>query len=144
LNISPIKFSQTIEALLQSEDLPTADLLDSDKVKLFGFERGEKLAGVVGLELQEEVGLLRSLAVDCDFRKSGYGEKLVAYAESWAKENGVSQLYLLTVTADTFFQKLGYTSLARDEAPAFIAETPQFSGLCSSAATLMYKALKMG
>ncbi|NTU97667.1 MAG: GNAT family N-acetyltransferase [Chlorobiaceae bacterium] len=45
------------------------------------------------------VALRPSLAVREDARKSGYGRLLVGYAEDWASQQGITELYLLTTTA---------------------------------------------
>lgn len=141
MKIEPIKFTKEVEALLTSEKLPVSDLINSDHVELFGCELNGKLAGVVGVETQENVGLLRSLVVSGDMRGTGYGQDLVVAAESWAFNKGITHLYLLTTNADNYFLKLGYEVVSRDQAPSFIANTPQFSGLCPSFAIFMSKTL---
>ena len=57
-----------IRRLLASCGLPTADLTGELAPRFLGAFDGETLAGVVGLEIYEEAGLLRSLAVDPRYR----------------------------------------------------------------------------
>ena len=97
--------------------------------------------GVVGVEVYGSVGLLRSLAVEPSHRKSGLGVSLVSNAETWAAEQGVETLYLLTTTAAQFFARRGYEAVPRSEAPAAIAATAQFSDLCPASSTFMRKVL---
>ena len=85
--------------------------------------------------------MLRSLAVEPEHRNSGLGISLVSDAETWAAERGVETLYLLTTTAAQFFARLGYEAVPRFEAPAAIAATAQFSGLCPASSTFMRKVL---
>lgn len=67
----------------------------------------ESPEGVVGLEVYGKVALLRSLAVSATSRGNGYGKDLVARAERYAQSLGVTEIYLLTTTAATFFEQLG-------------------------------------
>ncbi len=70
----------------------------------------------MGIEIYENVGLLRSLVVDNGCRKMGYGQQLAAKAEAWAYERSIKSLYLLTTTAAGFFSRLGYQVIPRDRA----------------------------
>jgi amino-acid N-acetyltransferase len=97
------------------------------------------LVGCVGLEVREDAGLLRSVAVDETHRGTGLGKELVAAMEEHARSQGVRELYLLTTTAEAFFANLGYRKLPREDAPAGIVETPQFSELCPASSCFMVK-----
>ena len=99
------------------------------------------LRDVVGLELFGEVALLRSLAVASSRRGTGVGSGLVAHAERHARDQGVQSLFLLTTTAEKFFLRRGYTRIPRDEAPAAIKGTKEFSGICPSSSAFMVKQL---
>jgi amino-acid N-acetyltransferase len=141
MNIEPIDFNDEVEALLAAEKLPISDLRISSQTQFFGARRGERVIGIVGIEIYENVGLLRSLVVANTCRKAGYGHKLAAKAEAWAYERNVKSLYLLTTTAAGFFSRLGYEVIPRTEAPASISGTAQFAGLCPVSATFMRKTL---
>jgi amino-acid N-acetyltransferase len=65
----------------------------------------------------------------------------VDFAEAHAAPLGVESLYLLTTTADAFFSRLGYSPASREEAPSFIKNTSQFSGLCPASSVFMCKHL---
>lgn len=139
--IQSLQFGPAVAALLAANDLPTSDLSGSPNVLLFGCTAACSLAGVVGLELYGEHGLLRSLAVTAAERGSGLGTFLTAHAERQAARHGVQSLYLLTITAPRFFDRLGYVHARRQEAPVVIASTSQFSGLCPSSSAFMMKRL---
>jgi amino-acid N-acetyltransferase len=131
-----------IQGLLESSGLPGDDIAT---VLLDGFlvvRHEERLGAVVGLELLEDVALLRSLVVHPELRHQGLGRDLVVAAEWLARQRRVQMLYLLTTDARSFFEALGYRALARSRAPLSIAELAQFRLLCPSTATLMRKSLK--
>jgi amino-acid N-acetyltransferase len=134
-NAEPLCFDAAVEALLASCSLPAADLREGRPVHFFGIRQDGIPAGVFGIETFGTDGLLRSLAVAGPFRKHGYGRMLVGHAEHWAKRQGVEALYLLTTTAASFFTSLGYCEVPRSAAPAAIAGTTQFSGLCPSSSS---------
>jgi amino-acid N-acetyltransferase len=136
-----LTFDEEVESLLAACGLPVSDLQNGVRGHFFGLHRDGELVGVVGIEIQDEFGLLRSLAVSASYRKSGLGPALVAHAEAWASYSGLKALYLLTTTAVGFFERLGYVEMPRTGAPSAITETAQFSGLCPSSATFMGKGL---
>jgi len=107
----------------------------------FGCASCGNLEGVVGLEIYGHVALLRSLAVSLRRRQSGLGSRLVAHAERYAQDRGVQFLYLLTTTAESFFQRKGYTRVLREETPAAIKATQEFSGICPVNSVCMVKHL---
>jgi amino-acid N-acetyltransferase len=123
-------------------DLSTEDIGPEMLEHFLVAHLGQALVGCVGLEVLEEVGLLRSVAVDEAHRGTGLGKELVAAMEEHAKDAGVRGLYLLTTTAEGFFAGLGYRKISREEAPSGIAGTKQFSELCPSSSCFMVKSLQ--
>ena len=69
------------------------------------------------------------------------GSRLVAHAERHARDQGVQSLYLLTTTAEKFFLRRGYARIPREEAPAAIKGTKEFSGICPASSAFMVKQL---
>jgi amino-acid N-acetyltransferase len=126
-------------SLLEGNGLHTSDL--TPEVRLLGERDGEGLAGVVGLEARGHVGLLRSLAVRANRRGTGLGSELVTALEALAAGDGITELYLLTTTAEAFFARRGYRRLPREAAPAGIRETVEFSSLCPASSAFMAKQL---
>lgn len=125
--------------LLAACALPISDMDSCVALRLFSAYEGAALAGVVGLEMHGRLALLRSLAVAPGRRGTGLGKRLVAYAEKHAAEDGIESLYLLTTTAAPFFEKLGYETASRADAPPAIRATAQFSGLCPDSSSFMVK-----
>ena len=130
-----------LKRLLNESQLISLDLTPEHLRHFFGLGTIEELEGVVGLELFGTVALLRSLAVVSSRRKAGLGSKLVAHAEEYARNKGIKTLYLLTNTAESFFKHRGYQSTARDDAPAAIRQTREFSELCPVSSAFMVKHL---
>ena len=95
------------------------------------------VVGMAGVEVHGDWGLLRSVTVDAGMRGSGLGQRLAADRIAWARTRGLRELWLLTVTAQEFFPKLGFTVAARDEAPPEIAGTLQWAAMCPSSSTAM-------
>ncbi len=136
-----IDLDADIEALLLEAGLPVSDMSGKASLSLLGTRKNGHLLGVVGIETYDTEGLLRSLAVTPAARGTGLGLRLVSEAESWAAVHGIKVLYLLTTTADEFFIRLGYESIARDLAPTSIAATTEFDKLCPAASVFMRKVL---
>lgn len=128
-------------ALLAECGLPSSDLSDSSFQHFFGCGSERALDGVIGLEVHGEDALLRSLAVAVSARELGCGKALVEELEHFAHSQGVMQLYLLTETAEAFFERLGYIKVERNLVSNRIRETKEFASLCSDDATVMRKAL---
>lgn len=128
--------------LLNAANLPTADLTDQHLNYFWGFAADGKIVGVVGLEPVAGAGLLRSLVVSPTHRNRGIGTQLVAHAEHMAQQMGLRELYLLTSTAQEFFENFGYTSVSRQQAPAAIRSTREFANLCPANSLLMKKVLR--
>jgi amino-acid N-acetyltransferase len=127
---------------LEQCQLPTSDIR-SRTSSFFGYVRETQIQGVVGLEYYENIALLRSLAVLPLYRKQGIGKALVSYAQEIASSQGISELFLLTNTAKSFFQNQGYGLYERSQAPLAIQNSTQFSSLCPQSASLMQKSLKL-
>jgi putative acetyltransferase len=138
---APVGLTAEVAALLRESGLPTEDLAENPQLQLLGLREGDRLVGVVGIEPFGDDGLLRSLAVRPDRRTAGLGAVLVGEAERWALARGLGTLYLLTTTAQAFFARRGYEPVPRAEAPAPIAATAQFRGLCPASAAFMRKRL---
>jgi amino-acid N-acetyltransferase len=133
-----------VKRLLSESGLPIADITARHLQLFFGCGSGSELEGVVGLEIFGELALLRSLAVASSRRGTGVGLSLVAHAERRARDQGVQSLYLLTTTAEQFFLRRGYARIPREEAPADIKGTKEFSGICPVSSAFMVKHFRTG
>jgi amino-acid N-acetyltransferase len=124
---------------LRKAGLPVADL--SVERLAFIAEIDDVFQGVIGVESFGKIALLRSLVVSTNAREAGIGPALVTALEVACLANGVLELWLLTIDADRFFEKLGFATRDRVDAPDAIRSTGEFGGLCPGDAILMSKNL---
>jgi amino-acid N-acetyltransferase len=127
--------------LLASAGLPVADLTDEHMHAFFYTGSAAAPDALVGVEVYGGEALLRSLVVAEPLRSSGIGRTLVARAEVYAREQGASEIYLLTTTAERFFSTNGYLRAPREKAPPSIRSTPEFAELCPVSSAFMLKRL---
>lgn len=130
-----------VRELLLASDLPVDDLGPD---RLDGFliaEHDDAVVGLIGLEVLGTVGLLRSLVVEKNARRSGLGGKLVGALESAAQAAGIAELWLLTIDAERFFQRHDFEIVDRTAAPEPIRRSEEFSKLCPDTAFVMRKSL---
>jgi amino-acid N-acetyltransferase len=125
-----------VERLLAANDLPSADVR-SGPAQFYVAAAGGDVVGAGGLELYDDAGLLRSVAVRESEQGNGVGTAISEGLEKRARAEGVAVLYLLTTTAAEFFAARGYEAVDRSEAPPAIRETTQFEDLCPATAVCM-------
>ncbi|GAA4408345.1 hypothetical protein GCM10023187_30070 [Nibrella viscosa] len=129
-----------VAVLLQHVNLPTDDLPTGLPGFVLAFD-GDRLVGSAGVESYDRVGLLRSVAVDPDYRDHKLGRRLVDAVLENARQQGIREAYLITTTADQYFERYGFTCVERSTVPTPVATTQQFSQLCPASAVVMKKSL---
>lgn len=127
-----------IRSLLKNSGLPCEDVEPGRQDLIVALRSGE-VVGCVGVERYGEAGLLRSLAVKEACRGHGMGKALVAEAVDRAVGHDVRELYLLTLTAERFFLKLGFERVDRASAPDAIRGTTEFESICPVSSACMKK-----
>lgn len=131
-----------IQNLLNANGLPAEDV---STTLIEGFLVAEDPSGtVVGIGGLEQLGssvLLRSFAVTPELRGRGIARELVTQLEGNARSLGQREIWLLTTTAERFFEVAGYERASRDEVPGEVRLCRQFALLCPSTATCMRKRL---
>ena len=140
--------ASVIARLLTDNGLPGNDFFEHLE-HFFVAQANSGVMAVGGLELipqlsedaSETLGLIRSFAVDIVFRHQGVAEELLRQTLKYAEGLGISDLYLLTETADQFFSTRGFVALDRDLAPEPVRRTRQFSELCPGSAILMHRGM---
>jgi amino-acid N-acetyltransferase len=131
----------TAVALLQAQGLPVSDITYEHLEHFFFIGSDGSPSGLVGLEIYGSDALLRSLVVGESARGTGLGSALTNHAEQYAASKGVRSIYLLTTTAEAFFQRLGYQRIERSQAPSSIERTREFASLCPASSAFMVKSL---
>jgi amino-acid N-acetyltransferase len=139
-----------IERLLTEADLPTAGVaeivngLPSDFFVAETKDDAKQLVAVAGVEVCRDDALLRSVAVQPDWRKHGVGRELVRRIVSHVEERGIRALYLLTMTAEHYFPRFGFERIERSTVPREIAETLEFKSACPATAVAMKRVVAAG
>jgi amino-acid N-acetyltransferase len=130
--------------LLEASGLPTADVRAGSGPQFWVARHDGRVIGVIGLERFGKVGLLRSLAVSSEHRRTGLGVALTQALETHAMRSGVTSLVLLTETAVAFFERLHYRVVARGDAPSAARQSAEFRTLCPDSAVCMIRDLDSG
>lgn len=133
--------SESIVSLLNSAALPYEDLAGATKVRFIVAMRRAQLIGCIGIEMTGCHALLRSFAVLETERGAGIGGQLLNGAELLCRQHGIIATHLLTLTAEQFFARRGYTRTSRDDAPPGIGSTWEFASICPTSSALMMKML---
>jgi amino-acid N-acetyltransferase len=132
-----------IRGVLAALGLPAEDVGAPHQTFLTA-RAGEALIGFVGLESYGASALLRSLAVVPSRHGEGLGGELARRALALADAQGVRQVFLLTTTAERFFERAGFLRIAREDVPAPVQESLEFRSLCPASAVCMMKSLAQG
>ena len=122
--------------LLELVDLPVEGVKEHFS-HFFVITNDNIIVGSVGVEVYKDSGLLRSLAIHPNYQGKGLGQKMVNHVEQYSVEQNLKTLYLLTETAETFFFKLGYEYIGRDEVDLDVQQSIEFTELCPSAPVMV-------
>jgi amino-acid N-acetyltransferase len=125
-----------IRARLGRAGLPTAGFRDCGPEVVVA-RRGTDVVGCAGLDVRSGGALLRSLAVAPDCRGHGLGVKLTEAALARARQLAVPAVYLLTSSAEQFFPRFGFEPIAREDVPASVRLSVEFTTACASTAVVM-------
>ncbi len=142
-NLTPARTddANAIRELLAISQLPVEGL---ERAFPDGFvvARAPEPVGCAGLEVYEEAGLLRSVAVGATGRHHGLGSKLVEDRVAAARSKGLAAVYAITTTAAPFFERLGFVPVERSTVPAGIRSSAEFTTICPSSAAVLRLSLK--
>lgn len=106
-----------VRQLSSDADLPIDDVGPGMLQHFLTADLDDEIIGLVGLEVYDTKGLLRSLVVARNSRNAGLGERLIRALESAAKAVGISELWLLTSDAEQFFARHGFNIVSREAVP---------------------------
>ncbi len=134
--------TSTIQQLLEAAKLPTENI-SKNITKFFVALSDNTIIGVGGLEFYENDALLRSVAVAPQLQKNGIGSQLVDYIIHIAKNQNIKTLYLLTETAQHFFEKKGFSVIVREKITnTALQQSTEFTTACPTSAIAMQYPLK--
>ena len=142
VTIAPARLSDydIVVALLAGEHLPIDGLRQHFENALIA-RAGNRIIGCSALEIYQDGALLRSVAVDAEYRGSGVGAALTHASIELAKRRLVPAVYLLTTTAERFFPKFGFEIVDRADVPHSVAASEEFAHACPSTAIVMRRPL---
>ncbi len=124
--------------LLQQNKLPATDVAEGQQ-QFWIIREEEKIAGVIGLEEYSKYGLLRSMATAEAYRNKGIATLLINKLFEYAQKQNLQTIYLLTETAEKYFNSKGFKKINRDDVASEIKQSKEFSHLCPSTAVVMKK-----
>jgi BolA family transcriptional regulator, general stress-responsive regulator len=129
-----------LTGLLKAAGLPEQDL--SGATYLGILDGTGALLAVGGIERRGDAVLIRSVAVAPERTGKRFGSTIVLKLLAEARNGGVQAAYLLTSSAQGFFEQLGFKAVERAKVPAPIQQTGQFSGTACASATAMVQVLQ--
>jgi amino-acid N-acetyltransferase len=114
--------------LVEAVHLPSEGIAEA--MEYFWVARaGEPIVGTVGLEVYDDMALLRSLAVTPARQHTGLGRALTETALSYLTTRQFRAVSLLTITAEEFFARHGFCLVARDAVPTSVQQSVEFQGV---------------
>src|SRR5262245_34028536 len=129
-----------VAALLEREHLPLDGLRRHFENAIVARD-GNRIIGCSALEVYETGALLRSLAVDAEYRGAGVGSSLTEAAIQLARRRLVPAIYLLTTTAEPFFRRFNFEIVDRADVPASVLASEEFAHACPSTAIVIRRFL---
>src|SRR5262245_46887514 len=129
-----------VAALLEREHLPLDGLRQHFENAIVA-RAGNRIIGCSALEVYEGGALLRSVAVDAEYRRAGVGSDLTDAAVQLARRRLVPAVYLLTTTAEPFFRKFNFEIVDRADVPRTVTASEEFAHACPSTAIVMRRFL---
>ena len=138
--IAPAQLSDydVVAALLEREHLPLDGLRQHFETAIVA-RVGNRIVGCSAVEVYEAGALLRSVAVDAEYRGAGVGSDLARAAIQLAMRRFIPAIYLMTTTAERFFRKLDFEIVDRADVPATVLTSAEFTHACPSSAIIMRK-----
>ena len=126
---------ESVMALLRESRLPLEGLDQTARIVVARDDGG--IVGTAALEMYPDGALLRSVAVATRAQGRGLGHELVEAALRIARDAGAPAVFLLTTTAEHYFPKFGFARIERQDVPASVRTSLEFTTACPSSATVM-------
>ncbi len=130
------------ELLSASKLVPLDDAAQFGPQYAVAVTDGGTLVGVAGYERYGADVLLRSVAVAESWRSTGVGARLTTDRLAHAKSQGCEAAYLLTDTAERYWERHGFLKIDRQAAPRAITRSHEWSAACPVSATAMFRSLR--
>jgi amino-acid N-acetyltransferase len=128
-----------IERLLRDASLPLDGLDDAWRSVFMVAEQNGHVVGGIGLERHDDAALLRSAIVAADVRGQRVGEQLVRALLDGADHAGLTEVWLLTTTAEAWFPRFGFARAPRSAMPEALGASAELRGACPDSAVPMVR-----
>lgn len=125
-----------IKDILKELELPFTDI-DNFIDNFLIAKADNEIVGNIGIEVYNSLAVLRSLGVKKKYQGLGIGHQLFISLKKSAYRLNISEIYLLTETAENFFAKYGFIRHHRNKVPQIIKQTNEFKTLCPATAVCM-------
>lgn len=89
-------------------------------------EMDGSIVATAGLEIYEDVAVLRSVAVAPEYQNQRLGDGVVRAMINFADRRNIRRLYLFTNTAESFFKKIGFRFIPRENVDERCKSSKQF------------------
>ncbi len=127
--------------VLHKTQLPIDGVADHIENFLIAESKGN-IAGMIGLEIYPPHALVRSAAVLPEYRNHGIGTILFHSLLKMASEQQLTELYLFTNTAESFFQRKGFSRVKRSSVEGNITSSVEFKIHACESAVLMRREIE--
>jgi amino-acid N-acetyltransferase len=143
MNVRPARPADLapVLGLLAEARLPAAGVAEHFDAFLVAEEESH-LIGAIGVERYPPHALLRSAVVAADHRGRGVGDALVSALLARSRAEELEELWLLTETAQRWFERRGFVRRDRGEAPTSLRASAEFRGACPESAACL--SLRLG
>ncbi len=129
-----------INEILSDNNLRNDDL-DLKNMHIYKLIHKKEIIGTGTLEKRGDYALLRSVAIKENYKNKGLGKFFCNELLKISKEKNIKALYLLTTTAASFFESLGFIECQRESVPSEVQSSKQFSLTCPKSAKCLMKNL---
>jgi arsenate reductase (glutaredoxin) len=132
-----------LASALYAEGLPIDDLVDAGR-RFFAYEslNGARV-GFGGFECYGQEALIRSVVTLPHARGHGVGGSLLALLLRRAFDAGARRAWILTTNAAAYFERKGFRTVDRSQAPQEILVTQQVAALCPASAALLSRVIEL-
>lgn len=129
---------KTVTEFLTIYKLPVSDLMEGNTELFLAYDE-EELVATIGLEKYGSTGLLRSLAVKESYRNLQLADKMIRGLFAVCESQQITDVYLLTTTAEKYFLKKGFLQVDRESVPHSIKQSREFRSICPASAVVMHR-----
>jgi len=130
-------------ALLDRTGLPQEGIESLLATTVVAREAGQ-VVGCAAFEVYGTSALLRSVAVNLDYRRRRLGQQLVEERLQDARRRGIQNIYLLTETAQDYFTRFGFHPIDRAAVAPAIHTSVEWTSACPETAQAMVFSIEEG